>query len=390
MRRSLLPCVLAASIPAWSALGQPGGGPPPALVNVDAVRLERVEARREVTGEVRAVRHAALAAEEAGLVVSIDVEVGDWVDEGQTLARLDAVLRSLDLERLKAERRSAESTVVEHEAMVEKARRDLERLRSLQTSAGASQSEVDDATTQVKGDEARLATAVADAESTRSMLRSAERRLADMEIKAPFAGSVVRKRVEAGEWVNEGDAVIELVAIDAVDAFLDVPERFIAPLASPGATVQVRVPALDESFDVPVAAVLAAGDRLARTFPVRLRIDNSADAPAKGRLRPGMSVIGLVQTGEPIEALTIHKDAVLRNDAGAFVYFDAGGAAAVAPIEPQFAFGERVVVRSPVLKPGMRTITQGNERVFPGQPLSVIGDPPKPSSEAGAGEGKGR
>lgn len=273
--------------------------------------------------------------------------------------------------------------------MVEKAQRDLKRLRELQTSAGASQNEVDDAVTQIKSAEARLATAIADAESDKAMLSTAERRQSDMTIKAPFAGSVVRKRIEVGEWVSEGDPIIELVAIDSVDAYLDVPERFIAPLSSPGATVLLRIPALDLTIESAVTSVMASGDRLARTFPVRVRIANGPDGPAAGRLRPGMSVVGMVRTGEPIEALTIHKDAVMRNDAGAFVYFDAGGAAAVAPIEPQYAFGERVVVRSPVLKPGMGVITQGNERVFPGQPLSVIGAPPKPEAKPTGEEGKG-
>ncbi|MBL8746399.1 MAG: efflux RND transporter periplasmic adaptor subunit [Phycisphaerae bacterium] len=374
MKRFLMSaCSVASVLVVHSAVsGQSGGGPPPALVHVDAARWERVEARREVTGEVRAVKQAALASEEAGLVISLEVDVGAWVEAGQVLARLDDHLRSLDVDRRKAQRRSAEATVSEHEARVEKANRDLKRLKELQASAGASQNEVDDAVTQLKSEEARLANAVAEAESAKAEQQSAERHLAGMTIRAPFAGSVVRKRIEVGEWVREGDAVIELVAIDSVDAYLDVPERFIGPLASPGASVQLRIPALDQTIEAPVTSVLALGDRLARSFPVRIRLENSAGSAVKGRLRPGMSIVGMVLTGEPTEALTIHKDAVMRNDAGAFVYFDAGGVAAVAPIDPQYAFGERVVVRSAVLKPGVGVITQGNERVFPGQPLSVM------------------
>lgn len=358
--------------------GQPSGGPPPARVAVDAARLERIESKREVTGEIRAVKHASLASQEEGLVLALTAEVGDWVKEGQVLARLDDRLRSFDLDRRRAEGRSAEATIAEHESMVAKARRDLGRLTELQKSSGASQNEVDDAITQLAGDEARLANAAAEAESAKVDISTAEKRLADMTIKAPFAGSVIRKLIETGEWVSEGDAVIELVAIDAVDAMLDVPENFIGPLSSPNATVELRIPAIGRPIEAPVTAVMAAGDRLARTFAVRIRLDNSAQGPAGGALRPGMSVVGLVPTGEPIEALTIHKDAVMRNDAGSFVYFDAGGTAAVAPIDMLYAIGERVVVRSPVLKPGMNVVTEGNERIFPGQPLSIIGAPETP------------
>jgi RND family efflux transporter MFP subunit len=374
---ALLVAYLAAA--AWA---QPPG-PPPARVAVDAARLERVESRREVTGEIRAVRQAALAAAEEGLVLSVSVEIGEWVREAQVLARLDDRLRALDLDRRHAERRAAEATIAEHESMIAKARRDLDRLKDLQKSAGASQNEVDDAMTQLSADEARLARAVADAESARVDERTAEKRLADMVIEAPFAGSVTRKIIEAGEWVSAGDAVIELVSIDSVDAMLDVPERFIAPLSSDNARVELRVPALNRVIEAPVTSVMAMGDRLARTFAVRVRIDNTESGPARGALRPGMSVVGLVPTGEPVEALTVHKDGVLRNDAGSYVYFEAGGAATVAPVEMLYAVGERVVVRSTLLKPGMRVVTEGNERVFPGQPLAVIGDPPADT------EGKG-
>lgn len=369
--RCFLPLVLLAAN-AGAVFAQPGGGPPPALVSIDAARMERVEARREVLGEIRAVRHASLAAEEAGLVLEVAVESGDWVESGALLARLDGRLRTLDLERRRAARQSAEALVEERRAQVDKAERDLSRLKSLMTSAGASRNEVDDAETRLKEESARHVWAVAALASAKSEEATAEKRLADMTIKAPFTGSVVRKLIEVGEWVDEGKPVVELVAIDSVDAILEVPERFLGALSSPGASVELRVPALSRTISAPVTSVIAAGDRLARTFPVRVRLDNSPKGAGGGSLRPGMSVIALIPTGEPMEALTIHKDAVMRNDAGSYVYFNAGGSAAVAPIEPLFAAGERVVVRSPMLRDGMEIITQGNERVFPGQPLNIL------------------
>lgn len=84
-----------------------------------------------------------------------------------------------------------------------------------------------------------------------------------------------------------------------------------------------------------------------------------------------MTVVGLVPTGEPKEAMTISKDAVLRNETGNFVYFDGGGVAAIAPIRVEYAVGDRVVVQSDVLRPGMQVIVEGNERLFPSQPLMI-------------------
>jgi RND family efflux transporter MFP subunit len=352
------------------AAAQPGGGPPPANVRIDTVR--RVEQRREVLGELRAVKRSYLAAEEPGLVVQLSVDVGDWVQQGQAIARLDDRRRALDLERDRAERAANEAVVTEREAQVEKAERDLRRLEELGRREGASRNEIDDARTTLKAAEARLAQARADLASARADEAMAEKRLADMTIRAPFSGAVVSKSTEVGQWVREGEALVEIVAIDEVDAFLDVPERFVRSVASPGVVIEVRVPAVGRSIPARVSSVLAAGDRLGRTFPVRLRIDNTASGGGEGRLLPGMSVAALVPTGEPADMLTVHKDAVLRNDAGAFVYFNAGGVAAVAPVESLFAQGDRVVVRSPALSPGVSVITDGNERIFPGQPLNIL------------------
>lgn len=376
------------------------GGPPPALVALDPVRQERIEQRREVTGELRAVKRAEVASEEQGQVIALEVEAGDAVEAGQVIARLDDELLRIDVERRKAQVTSAEALVQERGAQVEKAKRDLSRLEDLSSRSGASQNEVDDAKTRLAEEKARQAQAEADLLSAKAELRSAERRLSNSKIVAPFAGSVVMKRTEVGQWLGEGDAVVDMVALNAVDAYLDVPERFLGALSSEGTGIDLRIPAIGDTIQVNSATILAEGDRLARTFRVRVRVENEGAASAgKGRLKPGMSVIGLVPTGEPADVLTIHKDAVMRNDAGSFVYFDGGGAAAVAPIEAQYAVGDRVVVRSPVLKPGMNVITQGNERIIPGQQLKIMGAPESvpgspgspggPPPGAGAGERPG-
>lgn len=346
------------------------GGAQPALVRVDPVLLELVEQRREVTGEVRAVKQSAVATEEAGLVVSLAVDVGDRVEEGQVLAQLNDQLLKLEVEQRQAMVKSKQSEILEETAKRQKAARDLERLQELANRAGASQNEVDDAKTFLAEADARLARVQAELANAEAEERWAERRVSYMQLRAPFAGSIVRKGTEVGQWVRAGDSVVELVALHEVDVYLDVPERFVEALLSPEAEVELRLPALGDTLKAHDFTVVSMGDRLARTFPVRVRLPNP-----DGRLRPGMSAIGMTPTGAPVEGMTVHKDAIMRNDAGSFVWFDAGGAAQVAPVEAMFATGDRVLVRSPVLKPGMNVLIQGNERVFPGQPLRFIQNP---------------
>lgn len=365
MRRAVLGA-FGIGMVACVVIAQPGGGgPPPAKVRLDAVLLEDVEQRRDVTGEIRAVQRSRVAAEEAGMVVTLTLEPGDQVKAGQVIATLDDTLMALEISQREGDVASSHALVNEREAMVKKAERDLSRLKELMSGQGASQNEVDDAETGVAAASARLANAKAELAAKEAELKWTRQRKDDMTIRSPFDGRVVSKGTEVGQWVREGDTVAEIVATGEVDAWVDVPERYLGKLTTADARVQIYIAALDRTIESPISAVISDGDRLARTFPVRMRLAN-----ADGLIRPGMSVVGKVPTGSMMQALTVHKDSILRNETGAYVYFDAGGKAMIAPVETVFGFGDRMVVTSQMLKPGIRVVTEGNERIyFPGQPL---------------------
>ena len=356
-------CVIA------SALGQPSGGPPAANVVVDAARLQLIEPRREVTGELRAIRRSIIASKQPGLVVQVAVEEGDAVKTGATLVRLDDTLERLAVERSRSELQSAQAIHEARTAQLTRAQRDLDSVRSLGDSA--SEKEILDARSDVIIAEAQLAGANADTLGAQADLESAEQRLEDMVIAAPFAGVVTKKHTEVGQWIGVGDDIVELVDNSVVDAWLNVPEKLLARLQIDGVDAQVRLVATGDVFSAPVSAIVPQADSLSRLFPVRVRLKNT-----DGRLRPGMSIVGLAPTGTMKDLLTIHKDALRRDDAGAFVFFSAGGSAAAARVRVLFAAGDRLAIQSPTLKPGMEVVIEGNERLYPGQPLHVVNGPP--------------
>ncbi len=371
-----LACLAGAVLLPAFALAQPEGGPPAARVRVDPVRVERIERQRQVTGELRAVRRARVAAEHEGLVVEIRADAGDAVETGQVLARLDDDLMQVDLQRFKAERDGFAARVEELEARVAKARRDVERLESATGKGGVSFTELEDARLDLQAEEALASVARAELASAEARVRFAEQEIAKLAIRAPFSGAIVRKGIELGEWVSEGGEVFELVDTGVVDAWLDVPQAYIAAVDSSGAGVRVEIEAIGRTIESSDVAVIAEGDPLARTFPVRVRLAND-----DGALRPGMSVTGLVPTGDPVSAKTVHKDAILRDDAGTYVYADLGGQAVPVRVRRQWAVGDRVVVEAERLAPGMSVVIEGNERLFPTQPIVDVGA----SGEGGRG-----
>lgn len=347
------------------AIAQPSGGPPPANVVVDHSRRDVIEPRREVTGELRAVRRSTLASQQSGLVASIDVEEGQHVEQGVELIRLDDTYANIEVAESESRLVAARAVVEAREAQLLRANRDLESIQSLGDSA--TEKEMLDARSDVIISEAQLAQARADVLAAEAAVQRAEQRVADMTIRAPYGGVVIRKLTEVGQWIGVGDDVVEFVDLDVIDAWLDVPENLLARLELQGVDAQIRLRATGEVFSAPVSAIVPNADRLSRLFPVRVRLQNE-----DGRLRPGMSIVGLAPTGARQEMLTVHKDALLRDDAGAFVYFNGGGVAAVARVRVLFATGDRLVVESATLPADVGVVIEGNERLFPGQPLNIV------------------
>lgn len=345
------------------------GGPPPALVRLDPVLEQSVETRRGITGNLRAVRDAAVASEEPGRVVELLVDEGDLVDQGDPIARLDTALIELEAEQIMGEIAAHEALARARRADVRQAELDLERLQRAADRAGVSANEVEDARVALDGRIAQVVEAEADARAARARLSRVRERINRMTTVAPFAGQVINVHTELGEWIAEGGTVADLVSLERIDAWLEVPESIIASVRRSGEPVELRIAALPNttiaSNDI---AIVNAADPLARTFPVRVRLDNPANA-----LAPGMSVTALLPTGTTNAAVTVHKDALLRDDAGSFVYFDAGGTAMPARVERLWATGQRVAIRSQSLAPGMRVVIEGNERLFPSQPINDIG-----------------
>jgi membrane fusion protein, multidrug efflux system len=349
--------------------------PPGAAVVVDEARLEPVEQFREVVGELRALRRALLATEEEGLVVELGLEEGDSVLAGQVIARLRDHRAELEVSRAQADLAARRASLAERTADLERARRDLARVDELQVRGSAAQAELEDRRTALAVSEARVDHARAEVAAAEAMLQLAGDRLARLSVTAPFAGTVAVRRTEVGQWVRQGEAILELVALDQLEARLHVPEALVPRLRGSAESVRVRISATGQAIAAPIAGIIPDADPLSRLVPVRLRLDNPDHD-----LRPGMSIAGLIATGTREPTLTVHKDAILRDDAGEFVYINVGGAAAVARIQSLFPLGERIAVRSASLHPGAQVVVEGNERLFPTQPLKVTGTRPGPAA----------
>jgi RND family efflux transporter MFP subunit len=374
-------------------------GQPPAKVRLDGARLESVEQMRRVTGELRALRRSELATQESGLVLGLEVREGDSVEAGAVVARLDDERQRLELARLQAELEALQASVAEREAERSRAETELERVRSLRERNSASVQELEDAELDAVSASARLTRAKADVAAAARAVDLAATSLRDMTVTAPFAARVVRVMTEQGQWLATGDPVVELYATESIEAWIDVPERYIGRIAGAEGTlpprVNIAIEAIGSTLEGEIIQIIPDADPLSRLFPVRIRVTDGF-----GLLRPGMSVVAEVPTGTQAQTLTVHKDAILRNDAGEFVYMaipnpmapgpEGGMVGAPVQVDRIFAVADRVAIRPGPVAPGAQLVVEGNERMFPMQPLEIQVESAPTTAEAGAasdGEG---
>jgi RND family efflux transporter MFP subunit len=349
------------------ALAQMGG---PATVTVDAVRLESVQQHRRVTGELRAVRRSSVATREAGLVIEVPVREGMRVKAGDTLARLDSGILLLELKRAEADRAAAAGIVDERKANLSWREQELVLYRQSAERGASNVKELLDAESTAIIARTRVMQSERLAGVAAARLELLKKRLADMTVIAPFDGVVLARRAELGEWVGEGDPLVELVSVGKVEAWIDIPQRYFAAVAQRQVVITISIDSIQERADADRLRIIPLVDPRSRSFTVVIGLDDHG-----GRLTPGMSLTAWVPTGRRSDALTVSGDAVLRNDIGAYVYVARGGGlgtpgtATPANVQVRFPVADRIVVESSALQPGDLVVVEGNERLFPGAPV---------------------
>ncbi len=272
--------------------------PPVTLSPVMAVDItDRIVA----TGELRAVEHAAIAAEVGGRVTEILVDEGSRVDAGGEVVAIDPERKSL-------ERDSARARVDEAQARVRDAERELKRLRDLRKRKVSSQTQVDEADTALKLARAQLLAATA-------QLGVDERELRDANVTAPFAGFVARRFVSRGEYVQPGTKLFELVALDPIEVEFNISE-VDSSRAAAGQLVDVRLaPFPDETFLASVSFVAPTIDPRTRTLRVKAELENP-----DGRLRPGLFAKVDLGVAEREGVPMVVEEAVLQRADGQVVF----------------------------------------------------------------------
>lgn len=143
-----------------------------------------------------------------------------------------------------------------------------------------------------------------------------------------------------------------------------------------GLTVRLIVEALPESGDTgEIETWIPRADPLARTFPVKVRVNNP-----EYRLLPGMTARVEIPLHESQESIAVPRDALVRSSMGTLVFTVQDGVAQPIPVEPGPSHDGWIAVRGP-LQAGDPVVVRGNEGLRPGQPVEVLDSPGPEASQ---------
>jgi len=169
--------------------------------------------------------------------VSPGLSSGSFVVAGEPLVRIEAADYRVALATARAALARAES---EHQ----RSETEVARQRTLREKGVASQARIDDAENEFRVAEASLAEA-------RAKLERAERDLGRTTLYAPFQGRVRSERVDVGQFVNRGESIAVLYAVDFAEISLPVPDRELRFVDVPRSPKRTATEALDA--DTPAA-----------------------------------------------------------------------------------------------------------------------------------------
>ena len=261
--------------------------PPPVHVSVTTLQEQFWPQTIGAVGSLRALHAVDLGTEAPGLVTQVDIQSGMYVHKGQILVQLDDRQEQAQIEQIKAAVALAQANV----------RRD-----QMQVAAHAL------ATAQLESDKAIL-------DEQKAQLVAEKVAVDKKAIRAPFDGRIGIVTVNPGQFVNSGDHIAHLQSVDPILVDFSLPQSQI-PAVHLNDPIDVEVDALPgQKQKGKVLAFDSDVDQVTRNLMVEGSLPSD-----QGRLIPGMFARVSIETGKPVQWLTLPQTAVVYHPYGNVVF----------------------------------------------------------------------
>ena len=266
----------------------------PLPVSVISPEIQEILFTYHTTSTLVSDRDAPISARVDGEVVELFVEEGDWVEKGQTLARLDG-------DRLRIEMRLAK-------ANLEKTTREYERYINLHERGLVSTASFDGMKF--------------DLDALDASYRLGKLNYGYTFVRASISGVVSSRDIKVGQHISAGDTTFRITDPSELIAYLQIPQNELAKF-SVGHTAIIVVDSMpDQVFDASIDRISPTIDVRNGTFRATATISNS-----EALLAPGMFGRFEIAIERHTDALVIPTAAVIEEDNISVVYIVEDGEA---------------------------------------------------------------
>lgn len=324
--------------------------PRPSLVETAPVMQNSVRSLQSFIGSVTFAQSANVASQSSGSVLHVNFKEGDLVAKGTVLTKLDAQI-------LSAQIKASRAAVEESKVNLQQASKDLARYDALRNEDAVAESVYDNSYFGVESLKRKI-------ESLNASIKATEIEKAKKETKAPFSGIIIEKKIEVGDWVQQGGTIATLINPDSAEVEVNLPQVVAMGLkVNDPMVIKIN----GKEYPGKVRAIIPKGDVSTRTFPVKLAFDK-----APKPLYDGMEASLEIQSGASVDAFIVPRDAIIKRFGQQVIFANAEGKAVMMPIQVVGYDKAGIAVNAQGLKEGMKVVTKGNERIFPNSPLQDI------------------
>lgn len=350
----------------------------PAISTVEA-STEEIVATTTVTGSLIAREEVIVGVDVEGFkIVELLAEVGDVVEAGDVLARLDAATIDIQLAqntsqlaRADAAIAQARASIAQAEAAKVEADAALARTQDL-TSRGVTAQEILDqrisaaatATAQLNSARQGLEQAIADKALVEAQREELELNRSKTEIKAPASGIVLSRTARIGAIASPAsEPLFRLAAEGDVELSAEVSEVGLAQLEV-GMPVKVVPAGFDSAIDGEIRLIAPRIDPVTRLGEVRVSLDGTAT------LRPGAFARGTVEVARST-GVVVPLSALVSTDGTSTVQVVADGHIDTREVETGLRTAELIEIRSGV-RPGDIVVRRAGSFVRDGDQVKAV------------------
>ena len=387
-------------------------------VDIAIARTGKLGEGIEYTGTTAPVREVSLRSQVEGQVLSLSVDVGDAVKQGQIIAQLDDDLLTTALNQakaqlatLKSEVARAQNQVSNARAQVERARLELQQARAdsarqqqlvgegaiatqeaeqARTAARTAAQALRAAQEQVGTEQQAVAAAQGQVTAQQAVVAQAQERLSYSKLISPLTGVVLQRVTEEGNFLQPNGEIFRLGDFSRVEVVVQVSELELSKIRL-RQSVKVRLDAFpNQTFSGQVSRISPAADSTARLVPVEVIIPNSNGEIGSGLLARVSFEGGASQ--RVVVAETAVSEQVGRGEGEqgrngtVFVVTGGEGGTQATVVARSVTLGERADGQVEILsglRAGERFVVRSSKPLKTGEPvrLSVLSEVAKPGGK---------